>query len=150
MTDKAKEAWGTVYHDLSADRSGLAGALLGRAEAQVMRLSALYAVLGGHANIDVEHLKAALALWDYAESSNRLIFGDGTGDKIADAILGALRLYGELDDTGINGLFSRNILGARLDQAKALLQRNGLAFPHMDGTPGRARLVWRPCTKKTN
>ena len=78
-TDIARDAWGTIYHDLSADRPGMAGALLARAEAHVMRLSAIYCVLDGQNAIELDHLKAALALWQYAESSTRLIFGDSLG-----------------------------------------------------------------------
>jgi hypothetical protein len=34
-------------------------------------------------------------LWDYAEESARYIFGDATGDPVADAILQALRNAGD-------------------------------------------------------
>ena len=67
LTEPSREAWGGIYHDLSADRPGLAGTLLGRAEAQVMRLAGLYAVLDGLGEVATVHLKAALALWEYAE-----------------------------------------------------------------------------------
>src|SRR5262249_53469023 len=43
--DEAREIWREVYGTLSAERDGLAGALLGRAEAHVLRLSVLYALL---------------------------------------------------------------------------------------------------------
>jgi hypothetical protein len=82
-TDSARDAWCAVYHDLSADRPGLAWALLGRAEAQVMRLSAVYAILDRQPQIDHVHLKASLALWQYAEASTRMIFGDSLGDPDA-------------------------------------------------------------------
>ncbi len=90
LTDLAREAWKAVYHDLSGDRPGMAGALLARGEAHVMRLSALYAVLDGQAAIDLVHLRAGLSLWQYAEESTRLIFGDTLGNPIADTILRAL------------------------------------------------------------
>src|SRR5215831_21280288 len=100
-THSAREAWAAIYHNLSADRQGLAGVLLGRAEAQVMRLSALYAVLDRHADIDLVHLKAGLALWQYAETSTRMIFGDSLGDPMADTILRGLQASGELTDSQI-------------------------------------------------
>ncbi len=149
-TDQAKAAWKAGYHDLSADRPGLAGALLGRAEAQVMRLAALYAVLDGKGLINLDHLKAALALWAYAEASTRLIFGDSIGDDVADTILRALQDRGELDETAISGLFSGHVKGARLDQAKGLLQRNRLAFSKAIQTAGRTKIMWRLWEKKEN
>jgi hypothetical protein len=38
---EAEARWAALYHDLSAEREGLAGAILGRAEAHVVRLSML-------------------------------------------------------------------------------------------------------------
>ena len=139
----AREAWGAVYHDLSADRPGLAGVLLGRAEAQVMRLSALYAVLDGTAQMTVVHLRAALALWTYAEQSVALLFGDSTGDADADTILEVLRRDGEQTDTQISAIFGYNRSRAQLDRAKVTLQTAGLAAGVERKTGGRPVRVWR-------
>ena len=54
------------------------GAILGRAEAQVLRLALIYALLDGSAFIDEPHMLAALACWDYAEASARFVFGDAS------------------------------------------------------------------------
>ncbi len=151
LSEATCEAWRTIYHDLSADRPGLAGALLGRAEAQVMRLAGLYTLLDGQQAIDTVHLKAALALWEYAESSTRHIFGDSTGDHIADTILAALHDVGELDDSGISSLLGRNTSAARLNQAKEVLVEHGLAHSiDRRGDPGRPARIWRRGTKETN
>ena len=150
MTESFREKWKAVYHNLSADRPGLAGSLLGRAEAQVMRSSALYAVLDGHNAIDLPHLSAALALWDYAEASTRLIFGDNTGDPEADTILQALRERGELTDTDISGLFKRHLPALRLHQAKAVLESAGFIYPERMPSGGRSQTIWRPGAKKAN
>lgn len=150
MTESFCEKWKAVYHKLSADRPGLAGSLLGRAEAHVMRVSALYAVLDGHKDIDLTHLNAALALWDYAEASTRLIFGDNTGDLEADTILRTLRERGELTDTDISGLFRGHAPALRLQQAKALLESAGFIYQEKMTTEGRSRTIWRPVAKKEN
>jgi hypothetical protein len=55
------------------------GAVTGRAEAQVMRLSTLYAVLDKSAVIGPEHHHAAMALWRYCEQSAQWIW-DFVGD----------------------------------------------------------------------
>jgi hypothetical protein len=60
----AEELWVRVYGPLSEGGQGLLGAVTGRAEAQVVRLAALYAALDRSREIDAGHLKAALALWD--------------------------------------------------------------------------------------
>ncbi|MDH5296605.1 MAG: bifunctional DNA primase/polymerase [Nitrospirota bacterium] len=114
LSPSARELWVESYHDLSADRPGLTGALLGRAEAQVMRLSGLYAVMDGQSVIDLVHLKAALAIWQYAEASTRMIFGDSLGDPVADAILKALRTRGDMTDSDISDFFRRHKTAAEL------------------------------------
>jgi hypothetical protein len=149
MTDAARDDWGAIYHDLSADRPGLVGALTARSEAQVMRLSAIYAVLDGRTEIDHAHLMAGLALWEFSEASVRMIFGDATGDPVADAVLRAVRASGELSDSQISDLFGRNVQAGRLTRAKASLVAAGLLHSVSVETGGRPRSMWRP-TKKTN
>lgn len=74
--EETTAAWREVYGTLTREEAGIVGAIIGRAEAQVLRLSALYAVLDRSATIRLPHLLAALALWEYAEASARRIFGD--------------------------------------------------------------------------
>jgi hypothetical protein len=88
---EANKMWETVYPPLSEARPGLAGAVLNRAEAQVLRLSLLYALINCSRVIYVEHLKAALAVWDYCEASANYIFGTKTGNPVADRIIEALK-----------------------------------------------------------
>jgi hypothetical protein len=147
-TDSAREAWATIYHDLSADRPGLAGALLGRAEAQVLRLSALYCILDQRPAINLVHLKAGLALWQYAEQSTRLIFGDSLGDPDADTILRALRTSGELSDSDLSNLFRRHRSAVQLERAKAALLTAKVAHCETLETGGRPKIVWRLGAKK--
>ena len=51
----ARKLWHEVYSKLSADRFGLLGSMTARAEAQVMRLSVLYAMLDMSNVVKVEH-----------------------------------------------------------------------------------------------
>jgi hypothetical protein len=88
---EANKMWETVYPPLYEARPGLAGAVLNRAEAQVLRLSLLYALINCSRVIYVEHLKAALAVWDYCEASANYIFGTKTGNPVADRIIEALK-----------------------------------------------------------
>jgi hypothetical protein len=89
--DGANALWLETYAGLSEGKPGLLGSILGRAEAQVMRLACLYALLDGSFLIRSDHLESALALWRYCEDSARFIFGDSLGDKDADFLLSALR-----------------------------------------------------------
>jgi hypothetical protein len=124
----ARTIWHEIYPGLSDGKPGMNGAMLGRAEAHVMRLACLYAVLDLSPTVKPAHLTAALALWDYAEASVRYIFGDSTGDTVADDILRALRSApAGLTRTEISNLLGRNQPAGRIGKALAVLLENRLA-----------------------
>ena len=139
--DETREEWARIYPELSEGKGGMYGAITARAEAQVLRLSALYAALDVSGFIRLPHLKAALALWEYAQSSVRYIFGNATGDPIADRILETLA-HGELTRTGMNHIFQRNVSAERIDLALRLLHRTRRAVMERRETNGRPVEVW--------
>ncbi|HLH23488.1 MAG TPA: hypothetical protein VK066_13280 [Chloroflexota bacterium] len=141
--EEARELWYTVYPALSEGKPGLWGAVTARAEAQVTRIACLYAILDQSGTVRVEHLLAALAVWEYCEASAAYIFGDSTGDPVADTILRALRNSGPLDRTAISTLLGRNVRASSIDPALGLLLRFGVARPTLDTTTGgKPREVW--------
>jgi Protein of unknown function (DUF3987) len=79
-SEAANRLWHRRYSRLSAGRPGLLGAMTARAETQVVRLSALYALTDNASLVDVPHLRAALALWRYCFNSAKFLFGDRLGD----------------------------------------------------------------------
>jgi Protein of unknown function (DUF3987) len=111
----AQKLWRDVYPELSCGKPGLLGAVTSRAEAQVLRLSCLYAILDRSCVISEQHVVAALALWRYCEDSARLIFGAG-GDSNVEKLLDALReTPGGLTRKQIgHDVFKRNIKAATL------------------------------------
>jgi hypothetical protein len=153
--EKARRVWGDVYAELSDGKLGMFGCVSSRAEAQVLRLSLNYALLDGARAIRVEHLLAALAVWDYCENSAKYIFGDAVGDPVADSILKALRSEPKgLSRTEISSLFGRNQTAKEIDRALALLREHGLARSHIDQEgSGRHAERWLSVfclTKETN
>jgi hypothetical protein len=146
----ANRLWRTVYAALAEERVGLLGAVTSRAEAQVMRLASIYAVLDSSMLIQPVHLQAAVALWDYLEASVGTIFGEALGDPVADMILRELRQRGELTRTDIRDLFAHNLSASRINHALELLQLSGMATRSMRESGGRPVEVWtvdnRPAT----
>lgn len=138
---EAKIAWAAVYEELSDGKPGLFGAITARAEAQVLRLTVLYAVMDGSLVISLPHLKAAMAVWEYAEASAQYIFGNATGDPIADRILTALR-HGEMTRTAISYLFQKNVSATRIQQALNLLLSAKRARFEMRSGDGKPVEVW--------
>lgn len=146
-TPAAKKLWGETYPLLTRDRPGLLGGITNRAEAQVMRLALVYALLDRSRAIDVPHLRAGLAFWDYAERSAAYIFGEALGDKVADRIVDELRCAGDagLTQNAIRDLFQRNVSAARIAEALATLVRFRKAT-RTEAQPqakGRPAIVWR-------
>lgn len=140
-----KGLWARTYHELTAGRQGLLGAVTSRAEAQTMRLACIYALLDKSASVREEHLKAAVALWKYCLDSAQFIFGAALGDPVADTILAGLRsAVAGLDRTAISSLFKRHKSGTEISSALTVLREHGLVKlgpPSQDAT-GRPREVW--------
>jgi hypothetical protein len=80
----AEELWAEEYKRLTARGDSMIDALLSRADAHVVRLSLLYALLDGSRVVRVQHLRAAIAFWDYCEASVRFVFDmpDATDERI--------------------------------------------------------------------
>jgi hypothetical protein len=135
--DEARALWHEVYPELSEGKPGLLGAVTSRAEAQVMRLACLYALLDADNRIMLAHLQAALEVWRYAEDSARFIFGDSLGDPVADTILAALREAGEvgLSRTDISGLFKRHAAAGQINSALQALAEAGRAQSRKEKNP---------------
>ena len=148
MTQQAREDWARAYEALSAEQPGLLGAITARAEAQVIRVALVYALLDcpehGAAQIFAEHLAAALGVWEYCEASAAHIFGDAIGDPIPDEISAALRQAGGtgMTRTAIRDLFGRHRSTDRVGQALALLATRGRARMETRTTSGRPSEVW--------
>lgn len=147
MDAACRQRWQAVYSRLSDDKPGLVGAVVGRAEAQALRLALVYALADADDTIRLPHLEAALALWNYAEESARVIFGDALGDTVADEIL---RVLGESPEgmtrDGLLNYFDRHVSARRLTQALQMLAENGLARgqkePPEGGRAGRPAERW--------
>jgi hypothetical protein len=147
---EARSLWAAVYPTLSEGEPGLLGAILGRAEAHVLRLSLIYAALDRSPTVRPEHLTAALAVWDYADASARRIFGDALGLSVADTILTALRARGPLTRAEIGELFHRNKLSAEIEAALQVLLAAGKVRRSERppaGGQGRPAEVWEVATR---
>jgi len=141
--EEGTAAWHAVYPALSEGKPGLVGALLARAEAQVLRLSMLYALLEGTATIGPRHLYAALAVWEYCEASVAYIFGSSLGDPTADTLLTALEAShpkGLSRKVILEETFQRNVRADELDRVLCmLLARKCITVEELPPEGGRGR-----------
>jgi len=143
--DNAHQFWHLIYRELSEGKPGLLGAITNRAEAQVLRLSLIFALLNRSPEISFEHLVAAQEVWRYAADSARFIFGDALGDPLADAIYELLLDNSEgLTRTEIYNFFGRNKRAEEISRALAVLKENNrVVSEQLAGTGGRPAEVWK-------
>lgn len=136
----AEDLWIRVYPSISEGFPGLFGAITSRAEAQVRRIAMIYACLDRERVVRLPHLKAALAVWKYCEDSARYIFGEHTGNKVADVILTALysNEHG-ISRTEIRDLLQRNTSASQIDAALKLLEEMGRIEVTSEVTGGKPR-----------
>jgi hypothetical protein len=140
----ARELWHAAYDELSEGEPGLAGAMLARSEAQVTRLSLVYALADGADRIRREHLEAALELWDYSARSVRHLFGQTSGDPDVDMVTAALarKPADGLTRTQISGLFGRHAPAERIERTLREIAKRGIATATLEETGGRPAERW--------
>jgi hypothetical protein len=135
--------WRVIYEELGRDRFGLVGALTSRAEAQVLRIALIHALLDESDRLELAHLEAAYALWRYCDASVTYVFGDATGDAIADRISELLEAHPQgLSRTELSNQLGRHTPKHQLDQALQLLTQLGRANSVTFKTQGRPSTIW--------
>ena len=128
--DDARPIWETVYPELSEGRPGILGAVTARAEALVVRIALLYALLDRRDRISVAHLRAALAVWKYSFGSARWIWGDALGDPVADELFAFLDAHPQgRTETDIRDYFGKH-RSQEVGRARQALLEHGPAERH--------------------
>ena len=99
-----------------------------RAEAQVLRLSMIYTLADHSVEISVDHLKAALAVWNYAAGFGPLpLFEGAQGRK-------TIKAFKAIKGAGVGGIsrrdlivdvFQRHISADELDRCLRILEEGG-------------------------
>ena len=121
LSNKAQARYIAEYNEnLYPDVVGRWGEVIARSEAQVTRLAMVYALLDQSSVISLQHLKAALALWNYCKASAKYIFDNGklvANNPMVEKILEALST-GDKTKTQIQALFGNH--GAQKDIERAL------------------------------
>lgn len=135
--------WECAYSALAVVAPGLVGAVTSRGEAQVVRLALIYALLDQSSEIRVEHLRAAVAVWKFCESSVHDVFAESTGDPVANRIRAALTASdGGMTRTQISELFKRHRSTTDIGRALDLLKDLGFAECRSEQGPGRSAHRW--------
>ena len=82
LSSNARKLWAKMYMSLENDQAdGVVGALTARAAVHIRRLAMIIALVEKSAVVEVEHLRAAEALWDYCYDSVKYVFTNTTRDQ---------------------------------------------------------------------
>lgn len=139
FSPSASKIWEQIYNELSRDTYGTTGSILSRAEAQVIRISVIYAVLDGSSWIDDCHLNAALAIWNYSEVSVNRIFGRSILSN-EDKLISILKEAKVLRRSDVHAIMGNNSSSAEIERIKNSLIARQEIFIAMNGA-GRGRPV---------
>ncbi|MGH3631075.1 MAG: DUF3987 domain-containing protein, partial [Sciscionella sp.] len=140
----ARELWHHAYRHLAAQPAdGTVAQITARAEAHVIRLALLYTLADGQTQISAAHLRAALALHDYAARSANWALTGTTGQPLAEQIHAALRTSpGGLTRSQISSNLSHNQPAGEIDTALQALHAAGRATVTRQPTGGRPAQLW--------
>ncbi len=142
--EEALQRWGEIYAALAESSEGLLACLGARAEAHVLRLSLLYALIDGARAIGPRHLEAGFSLWSYAAASLKWAFSSTSADPVAEQIAAALAgAPSGLTRTELRDLFGRNLPVGRIDAALVALAGIGRVERVRVRTAGRPAELWR-------
>lgn len=142
----ARDLWFSVYPELTAESPGTLGAVVGRGEAQALRLSMIYALIEGSSVIEESHLRAALAAWRYCVTSARGIFPNtAPADPLDGKLLAAIQSQPGINRRGLHKVTGGNAKASELAQSLARLRDAGLAHVVTRvSTGGRNAEQWFP------
>lgn len=133
--------WDGVYSELTADHPGLVGGIISRGAAQARRLALIYAMLDGKSYIGEEHIRAALAFWDYCKASAMYLFSGRDSNEYANKIIDALK-EGPLTTTDLHRAMGNNAKKNDLNLALQDLMASGRVAQAKVKTGGKPSKVF--------
>jgi hypothetical protein len=139
---EANELWCSFYEELKGNiPSGLWGKAVTRGCAQIVRLSMIYALMDLTERVDVGHLQAAKAVWDYCHASARWALEEYRLSEDAHRIYAALRT-GAKDRTYI----VRNVFNGKRTQRQidaALKELSAEVDEELQATGGAPKTIYK-------
>ena len=142
-TAQEYEKIGGIFDELDQRREGQFGAMTARRIPIVRRLAVIYAILDTSTEVKMQHLRAALAIWKYADDSAKYLFAQASEeDPVADKILEFLKDKPEgLTQTDISSLFNRNKTAKQIKFALEKLSANGAIMYTQAKNPANNKIV---------
>jgi hypothetical protein len=143
-TPAADRLWEAEYYRRAEIRTGgVVGAIIGRAEPQLLRLSMLAALCRREDVVDVEDLAAAVSLWQYVDETVRMLFA-GCEDPLVSRVIDAIRAAPGISRSALHRLTAKAMPAHRFVALLGRAAATGAVESERVETAGRPREVWRP------
>ena len=143
-TPAADRLWEAEYYRRAEVRvGGVVGAILGRAEPQLLRLAMLAALCRCEDRVDVEDLAAAIALWEYVDQTVHMLFG-ACEDPLVARVIDAIRAAPGISRSTLHRQTAKTMLAPRFVAVLERAAATGAVESERVETGGRPREVWRP------
>jgi hypothetical protein len=140
-SDEARFQWTALYPHISVEEAGAFGAVTARAEAQLQRLSLIYALTDGAQKIEHRHFLAATAVWEYGKASAKLIF-EGVSEDPNQARIMELLKSGPATQSQLNTAFGGHLKSFQLRGLLENLQASRVIQANSRQTTGRPVTTW--------
>jgi hypothetical protein len=140
----ADQLWHKIYQPLQRDVPGIVGAAASRAIPYIMRIACTYALLDCSHIVRLEHLEAALGIWEFNYNSVQFIFGEQEviNNPVTIKIIEALQCQNDMSFSEISNLFQRHLSAKEIQNAVSKMEANGLITVRSEqGHSGRPRRV---------
>lgn len=143
-TPAADRLWEEEYYRRAEVRAGgVVGAIVGRAEPQLLRLAMLAALCRKEDVVDVEDLAAAVALWQYVEDTVRMLFA-GCEDPLVTRVVDAIRAEPGISRSALHRLTAKAMSAASFVAVLEKAAATGAVESERIETAGRPKEIWRP------
>ena len=143
-TPAADRLWEAEYFRRAELRAGgVVGAIVGRAEPQLLRLSMLAALCRCEDVVDVEDLAAAISLWQYVDETVRMLFA-GCEDPLVSRIIEAIRAEPGISRSTLHRQTAKAMPAPRFVAMLEKAVATGAVESERIETAGRPREIWRP------
>ena len=142
--DQARELWSEIYACRGKGETRLAGQSGCRTEAQILRLSCIYALMDCSPLVLLPHLEAALAFCRYAEDTDAFIASLGTPAPARSRLLSAVRGAGAQGQSKrqIYSAFNGHLTADQLATYLKELEDSGLIAPSEKTENGRSHTTY--------
>jgi hypothetical protein len=143
-TTAADRLWEAEYYRRAEIHAGgVVGAIIGRAEPQLLRLAMLAALCRQEDVVDVQDLAAAISLWQYADETVRMLFA-GCEDPLVARVVEAIRAEPGISRSALHRQTAKTMPAARFVAVLEKVVAGGAVERQTVETGGRPREVWRP------